>query len=140
MSALLLFASPEDAEVAFYQALARGDLEALMAVWSEEEEVSCIHPTGQRFSGLTMIREGWQPLMRSARMRVEVVDLFKWQSMLMATHQLMETLRLDRELAGSLIVTHVYMRGSCGWRLVCRHCSTSSEALGMPENAGRVLH
>ena len=34
-----LFATPEDAEAAFYDAVARGDLEALMAIWSEDEEV-----------------------------------------------------------------------------------------------------
>ncbi|MDR1646680.1 MAG: nuclear transport factor 2 family protein [Zoogloeaceae bacterium] len=143
MSALLLFATPEDVETAFYRAFLDEDLDDLMEIWSEEEEVFCVHPTGQRLSGLTMIRESWQSLMNPARTGIRQIDvtcLLKWQTMLMATHQLVETLRLDQEQAGPMIVTHTYMRGSCGWRLVCRHCSASSETILMPESAGHVLH
>ena len=45
------YATAEDAEEAFYEAIARADLDALMAVWSEDEDIVCIHPTGQRMDG-----------------------------------------------------------------------------------------
>jgi hypothetical protein len=38
-----IFTSPEEAESAFYAALARADLDGMMAVWSEDEEVVCVH-------------------------------------------------------------------------------------------------
>ena len=33
-----LFASPEDAETAFYDAIERADLEAMMAIWADDEK------------------------------------------------------------------------------------------------------
>jgi hypothetical protein len=45
------FATPEDVETAFYEAIARADLVALMSVWADDEEIVCIHPTGQRLTG-----------------------------------------------------------------------------------------
>ncbi|MDR2165182.1 MAG: nuclear transport factor 2 family protein [Zoogloeaceae bacterium] len=141
MSVPLLFATPEDAEIAFYEAVARSNLDALMAVWSEDEDVSCIHPTGQHMQGLAAVREGWRQVLAPARMQIEANCMTRWQGMLMAVHQLVEHLHLGRELAGPLLVTHMYIRGAHGWRLVCRHCSTAAEP-GMPqqESLRRVLH
>jgi ketosteroid isomerase-like protein len=48
---IVVFATPEDVETAFYEAIARADLVALMSVWADDEEIVCIHPTGQRLSG-----------------------------------------------------------------------------------------
>jgi hypothetical protein len=45
------FVSPQDAEAAFYAALQRADLDAMMEVWSADEEGSCIHPGGARIAG-----------------------------------------------------------------------------------------
>ena len=52
-----IYTTTEDAEEAFYDAIGRGDLDALMAIWSEDEEIVCIHPTGQRMDGHAAIRE-----------------------------------------------------------------------------------
>jgi ketosteroid isomerase-like protein len=46
MSKSPLFATADDAERAFYEALAKSDLDAMMAVWSEDEETVCILPGG----------------------------------------------------------------------------------------------
>ena len=46
-----LFTTAEEAEAAFYDAIGRADLDALMSVWSDDEDIVCIHPTGQRLSG-----------------------------------------------------------------------------------------
>jgi len=40
----LVFSSPEAAEEAFYRALQKGDLDLMMAVWDEDENISCVHP------------------------------------------------------------------------------------------------
>ena len=47
-----VFTSPQEVEDAFYDAFARADLEAMMVVWSEDEEVICIHPGAPRVVGL----------------------------------------------------------------------------------------
>ena len=48
---IVVFATPEDVEASFYEAIARADLAALMSVWADDEEIVCIHPTGQRLTG-----------------------------------------------------------------------------------------
>ena len=40
------FATPQEAEAAFYAALLKRDVEAMMAVWAEDAHIACIHPLG----------------------------------------------------------------------------------------------
>ena len=54
-----IFPTAQDAENAFYEALERGDLEGMMAVWAEDEEIVCVHPGGPRLSGQDQVRESW---------------------------------------------------------------------------------
>ena len=58
----VIYTSAEDAEQAFYEAIGRGDLDALMSVWADDEEIVCIHPTGQRLRGPLAIRESWRSI------------------------------------------------------------------------------
>jgi len=58
-----VFTTALEAEAAFYRALSEGDFEALMAVWSEEEEVVCVQPGGPRIVGLAAVREIWRQIL-----------------------------------------------------------------------------
>ena len=49
-------ASPDEIEQQFYEALQSADLERLMEVWADEDEISCVHPGGQRLVGVAAIR------------------------------------------------------------------------------------
>ena len=51
------FATPEDVEQAFYDAVLKGDADLLMNLWAEDEETLCVHPTGVRLNGIVPIRE-----------------------------------------------------------------------------------
>jgi ketosteroid isomerase-like protein len=133
------FPAPEDVEAAFYEALAKGDAEALMPLWADDEDVVCIHPTGQRFSGLADIRESWRQILGASRLLIKAHRIAQWQSMLLATHQIVENLQLGQERAGPLLATHVYVRGPHGWRMVCRHCSAFVEP-ALQESRHRILH
>jgi ketosteroid isomerase-like protein len=125
-----LHATPEDAESAFYEALERSDTEAMMAVWSEDEDTVCVHPTGAQLLGTGLIRDSWRNIFTTARLRVASVRVAHWQGMLLAIHHLVETVYIgeDTEPHGPLFVTHVYSRGAHGWRLVNRHASAAGEA------------
>ncbi len=133
------FASPEDAEAAFYDAVAQGNLDALMAIWSEEEEVICTHPTGQQLVGLAAIRESWRQVLETTRLQILGSRIAQWHSMLLAVHQVVENLQVGQEVTGPLQATNVYARGAHGWRLVCRHCSAAADA-APAETENRVLH
>ena len=47
-----LFATPQDAEAAFYDAFTKGDLDAMMEVWADDDVIYCVHPGGARMSGV----------------------------------------------------------------------------------------
>src|SRR5690606_9802953 len=67
------FTTPLEAEAAFYRALAEGNLDALMAVWSEEEEIVCVHPGGPRIVGLAAVHETWRRILAGGtRIEIEV--------------------------------------------------------------------
>ncbi|MFC5302469.1 YybH family protein [Azospira restricta] len=138
-----LFASPDDAEAAFYDAIERGDLEAMMATWADDEEVVCIHPSGQRLSGHAAVRESWRQVFESgSRLHVRVSHTVRWTSALMAVHNVLETLYLgdDPTPHGPMLATNVYIRGAKGWRLLAHHASTASEPPSEGNAPPRILH
>ncbi len=140
-----LYATPEDAEAAFYEALHKGDADALIAVWSEDEEVVCVHPTGTQLVGLGLIRESWRSIFSTTRLRLSSALVTRWQDMLFSIHHLVETVFIGDSQTphGPLFVTHVYSRGAHGWRLVSRHASAASENHETePKSDGpsRILH
>jgi ketosteroid isomerase-like protein len=71
----LVFSSPEAAEEAFYRALQKSDLDLMMAVWDEDENVSCVHPGGQRLEGRAAVRQSWEQIFaHSSGMEIHLSD------------------------------------------------------------------
>jgi ketosteroid isomerase-like protein len=127
----VIFASAEDAEHAFYEAIAHADLEALMNVWADDEEIVCIHPTGQRLRGVAAIRESWRTIFaNNPQLTVRITHSIRWSSMLITVHNVVETLYLGNEPTphGPMLATNVFQRGASGWRLLSHHASTATEA------------
>ncbi len=126
-----IYTTAEDAEEAFYEAIGRADLDALMATWSDDDEIVCIHPTGQRMDGHAAIRESWRSIFESnPRFSVHIRSKIRWQSLLLCVHSVVETLYLenDRTTHGPMLTTNVFIRGANGWRLLSRHTSAAAEA------------
>jgi len=149
-----IFATPEDAENAFYEAIQTGQLDALMAVWADDEEVVCVHPNGQRMVGHAAIRESWRAILGSGRrLHIGIGRSVRWTSMLMSVHSVIEQITIDNDPpnepahggeGGTLTLagTNVLLRGANGWRLLSHHSSaiqeqTDAESSG---NGPRVLH
>lgn len=135
------FATPQEAEAAFYDARTRGDLEAMMAVWADEEEIVCVLAGCQRASGYEAVRDAWRRSFAGARALVQVVNAQIMQGVLQSIHSLHEQFAQagDRPSPASLIVTNVYVRGPLGWHIVLHHASTAPathETAGAP----KVLH
>lgn len=144
--ARLVLASPEDVEAAFYEAIARGDLEGLMALWAEDEEIVCVLPDGRRLAGATAIRERWRALFAAnPRIIVHVSLPVRWNSGLLAVHHVVETFHSpdDPEAKSHVLATKVFQRGADGWRLLAHHSSAAAELPegdGAPSVSRRVLH
>jgi len=129
-----IFPTPQDVEAAFYEAIERGDLEALMAVWAEDEEIVYIPPGGPRMTGYASVRDAWRRIFESGqRLTVTLTQPVILQGMLVSIHSLCEQIGLRGNEAGQtapLVATNVYVRGALGWRLLLHHASpTPPESL-----------
>lgn len=138
------FASAQDVEQAFYEALERADLDAMMEVWADDEEVVCIHPSGPRLAGYERVRESWSQIFASRqRLQVRTADQSVVQGMMFAIHSLHEVITVVGESRprAPVAVTNVYVRTSNGWRMLAHH---ASHAPGVPAEAPaegpKILH
>ena len=144
----VLFASAEDAEDAFYEAIGRGDLEALMSVWADDDEIVCVHPTGERLCGPAAIGESWRTIFASnPDITVRVTSRIVWRGVMLDVHSVVEMLYVGGEASAHdpMQSTNVYQRGPNGWRLLARHTSVAStkngeEALGERRATRHTLH
>jgi ketosteroid isomerase-like protein len=96
-----------------------------MSVWSDDDEIVCLHPNGHRLAGHPQIRESWRAILESGhRLQVRVTRSVRWQGAMLAIHSVIETLYVDNE-PGKVAVaaTNVYVRGATGWRMLLHHGS-----------------
>jgi uncharacterized protein (TIGR02246 family) len=144
------FTSPQEAEQAFYEAFQRADLDALMAVWAEDDEVFCVHPGGSRLTGLANIRESFRQIFRNgANMRFQLRGAQQIRGGLLAVHSVYEYITLvgERRQASPVIATNLYANSGGGWRMVGHHASavpnaeavTSTESEPQAEKSTRSL-
>lgn len=136
-----IFATALDAEAAFYEALERGDLEAMMSVWAEDEEIVCVLPSGPRLTGYATVREAWRRLFESGpRLHLRVSHQSVTQNPFTVVHNNIEELTMagEEQSSASFVASNVYIRGPLGWRLILHHASVAP-----PDNPGevpKVLH
>ena len=142
------FPTAQDAENAFYEALERADLEGMMAVWSEDEEIVCVHPGGPRLTGQEQIRESWSRIFSAgAQARVTITQQVAISAMMLAVHSVHENFTVEGETRGDarpvpVVATNVYLRTAAGWRMIVHHASPALAAAQAPAHAGtpKLLH
>jgi uncharacterized protein (TIGR02246 family) len=121
-----IFPTAQDAENAFYEALERADLEGMMAVWAEDEEIICVHPTGPRLSGQDQVRESWAKIFAGgAGPRVHITHQVAVTGMMIAVHSVHENFTVEVEARAQVpvVATNVYLRTAAGWRMIVHHAS-----------------
>ena len=139
-----LMASVDDVEAQFYEALQRADIERLMAVWSDDDDVVCVHPGGPRVVGHAAIRATFEAIFANGPVPARPEKLKRVESSGCAVHNLLE--RVDIATAEGpqtawVIATNVYLKTAQGWRLAAHHASPGSSR-EMPEivEAPTTLH
>ena len=118
------FATPDKAENAFYTAFQQQDVELMMSVWSDAEDITCIHPGGARLEGQTHIRESWEQIFSHEngfkfeinKKRVQIENNI-------AIHHVIESIYMDGELQSEIIATNVYRKSHDSWYMVLHHAS-----------------
>jgi uncharacterized protein (TIGR02246 family) len=141
-----IFPTAQDAESAFYEALERGDLEGMMAVWAEDDDIICVHPTGPRLSGQDQVRESWARIFAGgAGPRVQITQQVAVTGMMIAVHSVHENFSIegDAKPQPPVVATNVYLRTAAGWRMIVHHASPApvqSEAAQPKEAPPKFLH
>jgi len=143
-----IFPTAQDAENAFYEALERADLEGMMAVWSEDEEIVCVHPAGQRLAGQEQVREAWRQMFAGGPgMRVQVAQQVAVTGMMVAVHSVHENITVTGEPRARppMVATNVYLRTPAGWRMIVHHASpapgeAAAETAPPGPAAPKILH
>ena len=79
-----------DVEAAFYDALNRGDVDALMELWAEDDEIYCIHPGGPRLYGHAAIHASWQAILERGGLQIRPSQLHETHNMMCAVHSMVE--------------------------------------------------
>jgi ketosteroid isomerase-like protein len=144
-----IFPTAQDAENAFYDALERGDLDAMMAVWSEDDEIICVHPSGERLTGPDQVRASWAKIFAgTSRLRVHISQQVAISGMMVAVHSVQENFSVEGGRQGSdlrpapVVATNVYLRSSAGWRMIVHHGSPAPGKAEPPrrETSPKILH
>lgn len=146
-----IYPTAQDAENAFYEALERGDLDAMMAVWAEDEEIVCVHPGGERLTGQDQVRTSWAKILADgSRVRVHISHQVAISGMMIAVHSVQENFSVEGERGrqgtdlrpAPVVATNVYLRIGAGWRMIVHHASPAPGKAEPPRREGspKILH
>jgi uncharacterized protein (TIGR02246 family) len=139
-----LQATPDDVEAQFYDALREADIDKLMAVWSDDDDVVCVHPGGPRVIGTHAIRASFEAIFKRGGIAVRVGSVRRMLSLDSAVHNLIETVTIqstEGAQQGFVVATNVYTKTTQGWRLVAHHASPgTAHEPGEDAEAPSTLH
>jgi uncharacterized protein (TIGR02246 family) len=139
-----LLGTPDDVEAQFYEALQQADLGKLMAVWSDDDEIACVHPGGPRLMGHAAIRASFEAIFANGAIALQPQGVRRLQALGCAVHHLVERVtRVDAQgqRRAWVLATNVYIKTAQGWRMVAHHASPGEEpAEPMPGVAPATLH
>jgi ketosteroid isomerase-like protein len=136
-----IFPTAQDAEAAFYEALERADLELMMAVWSEDEDIVCVH-RGPRLAGRTR-RASWRQILSGGTRARRIASGDDSRPDGGGAQRAGENFSVPGETRPmpAVVATNVYLRTAAGWRMIVHH---GSPAPGSAEPTARdvpkILH
>lgn len=139
-----IFPTAQDTENAFYEALERNDLALMMAVWAEDEDIVCVHPTGPRLAGQEQVRDSWRKIFASGqRLRFQIAQQVTLAGMMAAVHSVHEIITVvgEKRPRPAVVATNVYLRTATGWRMIVHHTSPAPGAGSDPApEVPKILH
>ncbi|HVO05674.1 MAG TPA: nuclear transport factor 2 family protein [Burkholderiaceae bacterium] len=124
-----LMATPDDVEAQFYEALRDADIHRLMAVWSDDDDIVCVHPGGPRVVGTAAIRASFEAIFERGGIPVHPDQVRRTRSLDAAVHNLVEVVSIasaEGTQQAYVVATNVYLKTTLGWRLVAHHASPGS--------------
>jgi ketosteroid isomerase-like protein len=131
--------SAVEVEAAFYDALNRADVDALMALWAEDDEIVCIHPGGPRLIGHAAIRASWTSILEHGGLHILPSQLHETHNLMSSVHTVVEGTTAASGEPAHLLATNVYVKTPRGWRIVLHHVSVAPGSVPVDTRA-QILH
>ncbi len=120
------FATPDEAETAFYDAFRASNLESMMGVWADREFIECIHPMSHRDRGTAAVRESWRRIFEGGlKIDLELSDINRTQDALLAIHTVYEHFSdpANDHPHPPVVATNIYRLIDGRWHMVLHHAS-----------------
>jgi len=139
----IIYASAQDTETAFYEAIEKSDLEAMMSVWSDDDDIVCVHPGGARFTGMAQVRESWRKIFSSNQhLHFRLQQPQSISGTAIAVHSVYEEITIigEKKTLTPVIATNIYLRTEHGWRMVLHHASPAPAAPESDTKRPKTLH
>lgn len=128
-----MFTTPEEAENAFYEASRRADLALMMQVWSEDDDIVCIHPGSIRLVGRVAVQSSWEQIFNNGPLTIRPLRPVVITGIISSVHVLVEQVSAitpEGIRTAHCYATNLFHKGPSGWRMVLHH------AAGAPDDAG----
>jgi ketosteroid isomerase-like protein len=140
----LLFASPDECEQAFYDALEAADVEAIAELWLDDDDVCCVHPGGPRIVGAAAVRASWAAILSDGPLRMRAAQRKTVETPTVALSNVIEEVIVTQgrsQRVVHVITTNAFVKTPGGWKMVLHHASPAPE--GRPpiaESPAGTLH
>lgn len=121
-------ASAEAVERAFYDAMAAGDVDRMMALWVDDDAAVCNHPGGPRLIGPHAIRTSFRELFAGGGVKIVTAGVRAWRRADVAVHSLIERIAVQGRGGAQVVevvATNVFVRTPLGWRILVHHAGVS---------------
>lgn len=134
--------SPEAVELAYYDALNRADVDALMDLWADDDQIACIHPGAARLIGYLAIRTSWEDILSQGAVDIKYHLISSVNNMLTAVHHVVEDTRHGGRIQPEIhiIATNVYIKTERGWKILLHHASVAPGAIPVESTQHTLLH
>lgn len=126
----LLFASSDECERAFYDALETGDADAAADLWLEDADICCVHPGGPRLLGYAAVTGSWRAILANGPLRIRASSKKTLQTPTIAVHNVVEEIVVQQGRGQQIvhvIATNAYVKTPAGWKMVLHHASAAPE-------------
>ena len=125
-----LFHNADDVVDAWREALRHRDIKGALAIWLDDDSITCVLPEGQRLSGYAEIRAGLERLLAKQALFLEPIACISHSVLGAAVYDTTEAVHLREDQIEAeffLNITLILLQDSQGWRIAHLHASHSTE-------------
>lgn len=130
LSKPLLFASSDECEQAFYEALENADGDAAVDLWLDDADICCVHPNGPRLIGYSAVAGSWRAILGNGPLRIRAASKKTLETPMFALHNVVEEVLVQQGRTQKIvhvIATNAYVKTPAGWKMVLHHASPAPE-------------